>query len=127
MPARCNDAERTGITGGGVEMTCSELKNAGGCMDADYGARIRGVCPRACGTGECAPLADAELRAWKNLYDATGGTATWTRCGGAEYRDDPCACDDQDPDGYNTVTCTAGGHVTILYLQEAGLLSLIHI
>ena len=40
--------------------------------------------------GESAGLDAADCAAWRDLYDASGGNASWTYCG--EYRDDPCAC-----------------------------------
>merc|ERR1712166_349182 len=60
-------------------------------------------------SGSSQALAASECLAWQAFFDATGG--------GGCLRDDPCECEDPDPDFFDGVVCQ-DGHITDIDLSD---------
>jgi hypothetical protein len=61
--------------------------------------------------GSSAMVSEGECKAWRALYDATGGR-DWTKC--AEYRNDPCGgCESN-----NIIVCDAHHRITEIHLDS---------
>merc|ERR1712195_436053 len=60
-------------------------------------------------SGSSQALAASECLAWQAFFDSTGG--------GGCLRDDPCECEDPDPDFFDGVVCQ-DGHITDIDLSD---------
>merc|ERR1712166_1263149 len=60
-------------------------------------------------SGPSQALAASECLAWQAFFDSTGG--------GGCLRDDPCECEDPDPDFFDGVVCQ-DGHITDMQLTK---------
>ena len=69
----------------------------------------------------CMHTSKTDVRAFQALYDATGGSTSWTHC--KDFRDDPCSCPDVlDSLEKRVVSCNPyTGRIRRLRLANSGL------